>query len=401
MFRVLHFSHDIALTERLMLALEDGTSVVRADPTEETLRDLSATVRPDLIVVDFATGPAAFATAMAILQALHEADPSRPVVAIGDDTSSTAVLAAVRAGARDFLGHTAPAETLRRQITSQLDRLARGAARPAGRLVVVTAGQSNDGEGLFAVNYAVLAARKDQDVLLLDCHLPSTLAGPALDLGMNYTLRDAVHDLPRLDRTLLATVLARHRASGLYVLPLALGAQDATDVTGSAIIALLDALRGLFSCIVVNLAGLQHGELVAGLLAEAEQFYLVATQRFTSVKGCRDLLARLSATPEAEARVTLVVPDYDPAITLSEAQMRTTLGLTHGVRLPRVRAGLLNAANKGVPFVIEQPTSAYTKTLARLAGAPAHRPHRLPRLRRLLSRRHRRSTPTRAAQVVL
>jgi pilus assembly protein CpaE len=395
MFRVLHLSHDTALTERLVAALESGASVVRMEPGPETPHDMAAAVRPDLVAVDFGAGQAEFDAAMRIVQALHQADPTRPLVALGDERSSAMVLAAVRAGVRDFIDQAAPVEVLRQQIGAQLDQLRRAAARPAGRLVVVKAGQPNDGEGLFATNYAVLEAQRGNEVLLVDCHLPSTIAGPALDLGLNYVVRDAVHDLARLDRTLLETVLTRHGPSGLLVLPLALGAQEATEVTATAILAVVRLLRGMFGCVVVNLAGLQNVELVGGLMAEAERFYLVASQRLTSVKACRDMLTKLAA-PEAEARITLVVSEHDPAITLTEVQMRTVLGVARSVRLPRAGAGLVNAANKGVPFVTEHPRAPYTRVLEGLAGAamPAARPGWL---RRMLAPRAARAPALRSA----
>jgi pilus assembly protein CpaE len=398
MFRVLHLSHDTAMTERLVVALDAGASVVRMDPVAETLREMAASVRPDLVVVDFGASQPEFDAAMLIVRALHEADPTRPQVALGDESSSSMVLAAVRAGVRDFIDHAAPVEVLRRQIGAQLDRLSRAAARPAGRLVVIKAGQPNDGEGLFATNYAVLEAQRGEEVLLVDCHLPSTIAGPALDLGLNYVVRDAVHDLARLDRTLLGTVLTRHRASGLFVLPLALGAQESTEVTATAILAVVRLLRGMFSCVVVNLAGLQNVELLGGLMADAQQFYLVASQRLTSVKTCRDMLTRLAA-PEAETRITLVVSEHDPAITLTDVQIRTVLGVSRSVRLPRTGAALVNAANKGVPFVTEYPRAPYTRVLQGLAGTPA-RPARLGWLRRLTVSRPRQVAVLRSAQTV-
>ena len=48
----------------------------------------------------------------------------------------------------------------------------------------------------------------------------------------------------------------------------------------------------------------------------------------------------------------------------------------------------MNAANKGVPYVTEQPRSAYARVLAALAGAPP-RPARLGWLRRRLAPRPR------------
>lgn len=379
MLHIYNVSYDIGLTDRLVSALDGVAGVIRVDPTIEAIRQMTVSVRPDLLVIDFAADSSEFAASLGLVRAVQQTDASWYVLGIGDDRRAEVVLAAVRAGVRDFLDHSASAETLRAQVVAQLERAAQRSLRPTGKLTVVTSGQPNDGEGLFAVNYAVLQARQNGDTLLLDFHLPTTIAGPALDMGLNYTVRDAVHDLVRLDRTLLSTVLGRHKDSGLYVLPLALGAKEAADVTSAGILSLLGSLRGMFDNVVVNLAGLQNAELVAGLMQEADSFYLMASQRFTSVKACRDLVALL---PAADARVTLLVDEHDPAITLSDVQMRTTLGLSRCVRLPRARAALLNAANRGVALVTEEPRAPYTKALALLVGLPP-KPSPLAFLRRL------------------
>lgn len=367
MFHIFNVSYDIGLTDRLVGALEGIASVIRVDPTIEAIRQMTVSVRPDLLVIDFAADSSEFAAAIGLVRAVQQTDSSWFILGVGDDRRAEVVLAAVRAGVRDFLDHAGSAETLRAQLILQLERAAQRSLRPSGKLTVVTSGQPNDGEGLFAVNYAVTQARQSGDTLLLDFHLPTTIAGPALDLGLNYTVRDAVHDLIRLDRTLLSTVLGRHKDSGLYVLPLALGAKEAVDVSSAGILSLLGALRAMFDNVVVNLAGLQNAELVSGLMQEADSFYLMASQRFTSVKACRDLVALL---PAADARVTLLIDEHDPAIALSDVQMRTTLGLSRCVCLPRARAALVNAANRGVPFVTEQPRAPYAKVLAELVGLP-------------------------------
>lgn len=370
MFRILHFSSDIALTDRLITALDGHATVVRVEPVAERLAEVAGTVRPDLAVVDIGRDGTGVETGFALLQAAQDAEVTWPIVAVGGDGDSAMVLAAVRAGARDVLGRDSDTELLRGHIMRVLERTARSAAQPSGRLVAITAGQPNDGEGMFALNYAVAEAMRGGEVLLVDCHLPGNLAGPALDLGLNYTLRDAVHDLPRLDRTLLAGVLARHRASRLWVLPLSLGGREAADVTGDDILALCGVLRRLFDGVVINLAGLRHDALLHGLLAQAQQVYLVASQSFASAKACRELLAPLALAPDVAARISLVVPEYDPAIGLTDVQLRTTLGLGRSLRLPRARAALLNAANQGTPLVTAEPRHPYARAVAGLVAAP-------------------------------
>jgi pilus assembly protein CpaE len=372
MFKILSATQDVSLTERLISATDGLASVVRTDANLQAIQDSLLSVRPDMILIDIDNTPVAVTRACEAIRVLTAADAVRPVIAIGDDHAASIVLQSIRSGARDFIGRDSGTETLHNQIAAQLNRLTRETGPTAGRIVVITSGQPNEGESLFAVNYAVLRQHMIGGGLLVDFHLPATEAGPALDIDLNYTIRDAIHDLPRLDRTLLSSALGRHAESGLLVLPLSLGADNVIDITGAAILSLIMTLRSMFTEITINLGGLRHSGLVAELLGTASEFYLVASQRFTSVKACRELLARLSLDPAACGRCTLIVTDYDDEIRLTHSQMASTLGVLRAVRLPDVRAAQANALNRGVPLVLDHPRSAYTKIMSGIASVSDH-----------------------------
>jgi len=368
MFRILSATQDASLTDRLIAALEGTASVVRTDPSVRSIQDSAVSIRPDLIVLDIDDAQDALEHACEAIRALLDADSNRPIVAIGNDEVASSVLRTMRAGARDFLGREVSNETLRRQIVAQLNRLTADAKPAAGRLVVITSGQPNDGESLFAVNYSVLRAKMNDNVLLVDFHLLASIAGAALDIDLNYTIHEAIGDLSRMDRTLLSSALGKHRASGLHVLPLAAVSDNVIDITGASILALLNTLRSMFSEIIVNFGGLRHSGLGTELLHAASESFLVSSQHFTSIKACKELLARVAADTPVRNRIVLAVSGYDNEIRLTDAQMATTLGMSRSVRIPDARAALANAVNKGVPLVLDQPRSAYAKAMAIIAG---------------------------------
>jgi pilus assembly protein CpaE len=367
MFRILSATQDASLTDRLIAALDGTATVVRSDPSLRALQDAVASVRPDLIALDIDDSQQAVERGCEAIQELLEIDSLRPIVAIGNDETAATVLRSMRAGARDFIGREVSNETLRRQIIIQLNRLTNDARPASGRLVVITSGQPNDGESLFAVNYAVLRAKANEHVLLIDFNLPASVAGAALNIDLNYTLHDAVSDLSRMDRTLLSSALGRHRASGLYVLPLAAVSDNIIDLSGASILSLLNTLRTLFSEIIVNFGGLRHSGLGTELLNAASESFLVSSQLFTSVKACKELISRLVTDSAARGKMVLVVCEYDNEIRLTNAQMASTLGIARSVKIPKARAALANALNKGEPLVLDQPRSPYAKALMALA----------------------------------
>ena len=60
-------------------------------------------------------------------------------------------------------------------------------------------------------------------------------------------------------------------------------------------------------------------------------------RHFTSVKACKELLGRVAVDAPVRGRIVLAVTNYDNDIRLTDAQMATTLGISHSVPDPGMR----------------------------------------------------------------
>ena len=370
MFRLIVATSDTALAARLIGPLEGVAAIIRSAPETAALLELCRKAAPDLVLID-ADPVDGFGNMLG--EAMREvagADPEALVVVLGDEGDARSVLRAIRAGAADVVDRATEGDELRSQIARHLTGAPRGDAAGAGALTLVMSGQPG-GEGLFAVNLAVLRAKARREGLLIDGALPSSEAGAALNVPLNYTIRDAIQDLSRLDRTLLSSALGHHAPSGLHLLPLAVAGEEVHDIAPDAIASMLVVLRALFGEVVLNVGGIRHPGLLTEFTRAAARIYLVAPQRFTAVKACRDLLVQIAPNPQVLDRITLVVEDHMPGITLSEEQMRDALGLRRSVKLPAARVELINALNTGRPLVLDQPRAAYSRALQRLAAGDA------------------------------
>jgi len=375
MFKVIAASFDVELSDRVATALDGLASVLRSDPDPHTLREAVERTRPDLLLMDTGDGGSG-ADLASTLAGLREADDDHALIAVGDENAAALVLSAVRAGARDFLSRDLPPEDLRKVLVTYLGRAPRRERPSAGTMTGVIRGQPGDGGSLLAINYAVMRASQGHDVLLIDCTLPASEAGAALDVKFTYTLRDAIQDLSRLDRTLLSSTLARHPASGLYVLPLAIGGEDISDLTPSAILSLLLVARGLFGETILDAGGIRHGGLLTEMLQSTSDLFMVTTQKFTAVKSCKELLAQLALAPNILESTTLVVDDYDEGIGLNEEQIAAAIGLPRSRRLPAARSALVNSLNRGKPLVLSEPRHPYVRALGKLVPAGAATPQK-------------------------
>jgi pilus assembly protein CpaE len=363
--RVALVSSDPDLQKRLAAALDRDAALDRLEPTRPLAGQLSGEV-PSLLLVDI--GPDAAAAGL-VRQAVDLAFGliGRPeVVTLGRAGDAEQVLQAMRAGSVDFIDRGEPARALRDHIGPRL-RQANAANRGDHALSVVIGADAGIVATLFAVNLALIRAAAAGDALLIDCALPATQADAALNLTPAYAIPDAIRDRDRLDRTLLGAAVATH-AAGVSLLPLATRSSEDAAVSPDGFLRTLRVLRPLYGETVLVMGGLRHPAMLRAAVEMAANIYLVCPQAFTAVREAKDTLAAIGNEPDLAARVTLVVEEYSPTVTLSDDQMRDALGVKRSFKLPRARDDLLNSLNLGQPLVVERPQGAYADALRRLSS---------------------------------
>jgi pilus assembly protein CpaE len=366
MYRIVFATRDATIAERVSHAIERTASTVRVDPESTALQDALRRMEPDLLVLDADVATGTGAAFPGCARAVQELRPGLRYVALGDESNATTVLMAVRAGSADFIGRESAEEEIAAQLVAVLRQADRRTRTDAGRLSVVVSGRPNEGESLFAINLAVLLAQRHRDdVVLIDCALPASETDVALDLELSYILRDAVQDVARMDRTLLTSTLARHKASGLYVLPLSLAIENVRDVQANNLVALIGILRGLFGEVVLNIGGFRHSSLLRQFCEGATATFVYVTQSFSSVRACHGVLEQGELGRHDRAQMVLVVGDYDSAIQLTDRQIADTLEMPRTLRMPAARADLLNGLNNGQTMPELAPRSPYIAGLAR------------------------------------
>jgi pilus assembly protein CpaE len=374
MYRIIIATRNEALSDRLSHTTERQATVVRADPDIAALLDAIGQIAPDFVLLDTDARSGFGSNFAAAARAVSEMRGGVKFAALGDENHAGTVLTAVRAGAAEFIG-TESSET---EVAEQLGRLFRLVERKeraeAGRLSVIFSGRPNEGESLFAINLAVLLAKRAQDagdVVLVDCTLPVSECDVALDLETSYGLRDALHDLARMDRTLLTSTLARHKSSGLYVLPLAVAVESVRDVQANSLLALIGVVRGLFADVVLNIGSFRHATLLRQFCEMASISYVYVTQSFSSLRACHGVMEQAEITARDRNGMVLVIADHDPDIRLTDRQIAEALDIQRTVRLPMARAELTNSLNNGQPLPEAAPRSAYVTALGKAADLRA------------------------------
>src|SRR5262249_3328597 len=148
-----------------------------------------------------------------------------------------------------------------------------------------------DGENDIAANLATHIASNKQngDVLLLDLNLGVSQLEVEFNVEVTYSVRDAIDELLRLDKSILTRVLARHNC-GLYLLPLTTKLRKDDEIAPQELATLLGAIRNYFSIIVIKGGCLRDHYCQSYLAPLCDKFLVVCPQRLGSLREARDIL---------------------------------------------------------------------------------------------------------------
>jgi pilus assembly protein CpaE len=108
-------------------------------------------LNPALVFVDFSASSDAASIAVAAIRAAH---PGLPIVALGSLAQPESTLAALRAGVRDFIDVSAPAEEALRTTRGLLSNVGEPASRH-GKVVALLGARAGMGVSTLAANLAV------------------------------------------------------------------------------------------------------------------------------------------------------------------------------------------------------------------------------------------------------
>lgn len=348
-------------------------SQVRPVDAEDLIERVQMMGRADIVFFQFESGN--FSARAMMVERFAERMPDIPVAGLGADSAPDMVLAAMRAGARDFF-------VLQRDesnVTAMLNRLLRRSSQPGssvaqrsqGRLFTVMSAHPNRNIAFTAEHLALAcleAIPKNERVLLLDLAGPAGTAAICLNIVQTYSVMDAINDVYRCDQTLVETAFSKH-ASGLYVLSLPEDLIGHPQINIEEFLKLLNILRGLFGCIVLAFDGSLPVRGMASIIAQAERSLLVSDQSIIESRHNKYLLRQLRLEDCALDRTFLVVDRYRRRMGLEPKNLAEILDVKLLAALPGDNMARMQAMNTGEPMLILAPKDPYSETMRRLAKA--------------------------------
>lgn len=349
---------DNPVFERWLLDADRDLDIipVAAGDAETLIERIESEPRVDIVFCEFTTADAM--ARASFVEQYHERHLHVPVVALGTQDDSNCVMAAMRAGARDFFVVGRDDATVLAQVNRLLRRSAASApvasaASKAGKLMVCLSGHPHESIAFFAEHLAlgiVEMLPKGERVLLIDLATPSGAAAIFLNISQTYSVLDAINDAHRCDQTLIDTAF-NHHSSGLFVLSLPEDLLGRASYDVDQLLKLLQVLRGLFAYTVLAVDGHSPIDAIAGAVQMADHTLLLSDQSILKSRHNKYLLRALRNRDCPMERTALVVDNY-----------RRRLGLE-----PRNLAELFE-----LPLVASLQTESYNRIISMNSGEPLY-----------------------------
>jgi len=345
-------------------------TLVRSTDTEDLLSRLEFSGRPELLFIEFRSDNANIRAQM--VEAVGERYSDMVIVGLGVDNNPALVLAAMRAGARDFFVLRRDEANIGALVGKLLRRSAAVVPSPRGKqgvLANVMSAHPHDGIAFLAAHLALACQetqRSKERVLLLDLATPAGASSVFLNLTPTYGVLDALKDVHRCDATLVETAFPRHD-SGLYVLSLPEEFLGRPEIASDALLRLIGVLRGLFACTVLAIDGFAPLEALRGVIAQADRSLLMTDQSILKSRHNKYLLRALRAEETPMDRVGLVIDDYRHRLGLEPDNLAELLGLPLLAALSCNSGTRVQSMNSGESLFKIAPKDPYLADVRRLA----------------------------------
>ena len=295
-----------------------------------------------------------------ILEKIRQAAPDLYIIAADYTADGEAVIAAVRAGANDYLVLPMRRTDFRDAIArlEKAPRRASAGSTRLGKVFTFLGAKGGVGTTALAVNFAsVLAQRKSQTVLL---DVDAIANDVCMQLGANpqYTLMEMSENLSRMDQALFEGFVTRDPL-GFFVV----GPPDSLEQRGYFTDSMFRDFAAFlvekYESVVVDAGRAISDDTVLGALQASSTIFLVLTQEFPAIRNAQRYLAYLMRMGFNQDQIKVVVNHYQKRssphfATVEQVQQTLNQPVFYGVpHTPAMAASI----NKARPLVTDRQTA--------------------------------------------
>lgn len=361
---------------RRMLSLSKDLEV--ADAGELGPQGVASARRllPDVIIVDSGWGEKAD---LDFIRSLTSAVPTSLLMLVAPDEDMEYVQGALLGGARGFVTRSSAEsdlveavdrvlqlETTKRLQQAEAEGREATPGRREGKVVSVFSAKGGVGCTVIAVNLAVALRRQTgQPVSLFDANLRFGNAAVLLNLWPRVTLGDLARYEDDLSRQLVEEVMLTH-SSDLRVLLPPLTLEAAEEITPPLVTGILEILKGGYEFIVVD-TGAYLDSIALAILDSSFRVVLVTTPEVPALHNLRRMLQLIDDLGYSRDKLVIVGNRFSATWGIKVTDIAESLGSPISVTLPSDGRLVTQAANRGIPFVLDARDSGASRAIYELA----------------------------------
>jgi pilus assembly protein CpaE len=319
-----------------------GFPVNITDPTLRQIQDL----RAEVVIIDI--DPNRSQRAIATIELLRNSTNDLAVFALGDMLHPATIVAAMRAGACEYLDRAAESGPLQEALSRFLSDRARSVSG-SGRARVLAFMNAKGGSGAttLAVNTALALQQEHGTTLLVDF---ATLGHAALHLNVRpvFGLTDALQNLHRMDAALLKGFITVCRRD-LHLLA-GMNQVTALSPTTSELARLFDLLVSHYQYVVVDCSSRMDeiSHILAGL---AHEVLLVTQTDVAALWSTNRMRAWLDETG-TETKIRAVLNRYKKIAGFDEGDVQKATNCRVAWKVPNSYHPVASAIDRGEPLIL-------------------------------------------------
>ncbi len=357
-------------------AVLPNTSVTFGDAISVVKR-----TRPDVVIVGYSR---AIEAALALAEALKKDGNTATLVALAERSDAEAILAAMRAGYKEFVVLPDDASRLRQAVHEVA--YSPGEEEEKGLVVAICGSKGGVGTTTIATHLAAELAGIHR-VLIIDLDFSMGDVAPQLDVTSRETLADVLPRADRVDERSLAGSVVVHR-SKLHVLSTPDEMEVLGDVRGDDVYAVVNTAAKAYQYVVLDI-GTYFDEVATLSLQVADSILMVTTPDVTAVRDAFRRMRMLATLGVEKERVRLLVNKWHKGAHVSLEDIRTNLQMSPAATIALDTKTVDQAVNEGklvrdinrrtdvardiaglVAILADEPMAAATEIPAPVAEAP-------------------------------
>jgi pilus assembly protein CpaE len=365
---------DIAETRenvRKLLSFDNEITVIGESASGEETLKLLKKKKPDIILMDINMPDM---NGLEVTEKITVRNPDSAVIMMTVQNEAEYMKKAMLAGARDYITKPFSEE----ELLSAIKKVYRLENRRKNKEVIEQVGQGDPqiitlfgakggvGKTTIAANLAVsLHNMSNKRVVLLDLDVQFGDVSALLNIIPKQTLSHLVQETGDIDIELLESYAIRHSESGVDLIAAPLRPEYAEMVNAESVDKILRVLKQIYDYIIVD-TSCAYNDINLTSMDLANQILIVMSLDLITVKNTKLALEALESL-QHRSKTQLILNKSNKEFGLKTEDVERTIRSSISFNISDSEKIVLNSINKGIPFVISNPTVKISQEIEQIA----------------------------------